>query len=219
MQLKLTSSNKGWHSLWFYLRNDSPTPFLEFTERMFDAQPSVWSYGPVKKGKKALVDLFKAISVLKDWGVRGAGVISAYHKRRVLPLMVRTRRLDEMIEGADLAGTVMSMEPLGDTKPCFHYKISRPPLLEDVAIHEANRLADVACKAKKDADVKKKKKKKQKMLAQLNRGKCRQGSDAEEDDEDDDKDDDDDDDDVYGGIDQEEDLGRRGLIEGIPPSE
>jgi hypothetical protein len=46
---------------------------------------------------------------LVDAGVTRAGVITAFHERRVLPLMRRARHLDEMVPNAPLEGTMLVM--------------------------------------------------------------------------------------------------------------
>ena len=35
----LSTSNKGWHSQWFYLKNDAAAPLPEFTERLIEEAP------------------------------------------------------------------------------------------------------------------------------------------------------------------------------------
>ena len=37
--MRLSTSNKGWHSRWFYLKNDATTPLLEFTGRLIEEAP------------------------------------------------------------------------------------------------------------------------------------------------------------------------------------
>jgi uncharacterized membrane-anchored protein len=44
--------------------------------------------------------------------VTGAGVIMAFHERRVLPLMRRARRLDEMVSNVPLEGTMLMTKEL-----------------------------------------------------------------------------------------------------------
>jgi hypothetical protein len=46
---------------------------------------------------------------LVDADVTRAGVIAAFHERRVLPLMRRARRLDEMVPNVPLEGTMLMM--------------------------------------------------------------------------------------------------------------
>ena len=40
--IRLSTSNKGWHSQWFYLKNDSAVPLSEFTERLIEEAPEQW---------------------------------------------------------------------------------------------------------------------------------------------------------------------------------
>ena len=48
MSIPLSKSNKGWHKLWFYLRNnDAPLPI--FTGHLIEEVPDVWRYGPFEK--------------------------------------------------------------------------------------------------------------------------------------------------------------------------
>ena len=85
----LSRSNKRWHALWFYVKNDATTLLPDFTGRLIEEALPVWEWGPPEKEKKRLRDLLNAIALLKNHGLRGAGVIGAYHARRVAPLMVR----------------------------------------------------------------------------------------------------------------------------------
>jgi hypothetical protein len=39
MSLQLSRSNKGWHAQWFYLKNDTTAPLLEFTGRLIEPVP------------------------------------------------------------------------------------------------------------------------------------------------------------------------------------
>ena len=34
--MRLSTSNKGWHSQWFYLKNDIAAPLPEFTRRLIE---------------------------------------------------------------------------------------------------------------------------------------------------------------------------------------
>ena len=38
----LSTSNKGWHSQWFYLKNNTATPLSEFTGRLIKEAPESW---------------------------------------------------------------------------------------------------------------------------------------------------------------------------------
>jgi hypothetical protein len=52
--------------------------------------------------------LLDALKRLRDRGLTVAGVITAFHRWRVLPLMASQLRLDQMEEGAPLEGCQMS---------------------------------------------------------------------------------------------------------------
>ena len=36
MSMRLLTSNKGWHSHWFYIKNDTATPLPAFIERLIE---------------------------------------------------------------------------------------------------------------------------------------------------------------------------------------
>ena len=38
----LSMSNKGWHSQWFYLKNDAAPPLPEFTGHLIEEAPEQW---------------------------------------------------------------------------------------------------------------------------------------------------------------------------------
>ena len=75
----------------------------------------MWRYGPVAKEQKRLDDLLKAIMTLKGHGLRGTGIIRAYHVRRLAPLMVLAllmykMKLDSAPEGMVMvAGEALSV--------------------------------------------------------------------------------------------------------------
>ena len=68
----------------------------------------MWSWGPPKKEKKRMHDILDAIVFLKSHGLHRAGVIEAYHARRVAPLMTRTLPLYRMMPGTQLDGTMLA---------------------------------------------------------------------------------------------------------------
>ena len=51
----LTSSNSGWHSEWFYLKNDPESPLPEYDGKWIDWAPEKWSYGPEKADCERLI--------------------------------------------------------------------------------------------------------------------------------------------------------------------
>ena len=71
-----------------------------------------WSWGIQLKDKKHLSYLLSALQVLKERGVKGAGIIGAYHARRVALLMARVLSLHRMMPGMSFKGTVLVDEAL-----------------------------------------------------------------------------------------------------------
>ena len=69
--------------------------------------PGTWSWGASDKEKKRLACYFRALQQLREAGLNRCSVVSAYHKRRIAPLMARTLPLYRMVEGTDLSRTVM----------------------------------------------------------------------------------------------------------------
>ena len=57
MSIPLLKSNKGWHKLWFYLRNDPANPLPVFSCRLVEEALEMWRYGPVAKEQKKLHEL------------------------------------------------------------------------------------------------------------------------------------------------------------------
>ena len=100
MPYQLFRSNKGWHSHWFYLKNDPAAPLTVFSERLIEEVPPSWPWGPPVKEKKRMHDLLEAIAFLKTRGLRGAGIIGGYHARRMAPLMAHVLSLNGMTPGA-----------------------------------------------------------------------------------------------------------------------
>ena len=52
--MRLSTSNKGWHSHWFYLKNDTASPLPEFSERLIEEAPDSWKWGVPEKDKKKI---------------------------------------------------------------------------------------------------------------------------------------------------------------------
>ena len=107
MSIPLLKSNKGWHKLWFYLRNDAIAPLPIFTGRLIEEAPDLWRYGTIEKEQKRLGDLLKAIATPKGHGLRGTDVIGAYHVRKLVPLMARTLPMWKMTPYSTPEATVM----------------------------------------------------------------------------------------------------------------
>jgi hypothetical protein len=69
-----------------------------------------WSYGIVEEDKLKLQPLLDALRRLLLRGLTADMVAVAFHRRRVLPLLQRQLRLDEMTPGISLEGSRMSHE-------------------------------------------------------------------------------------------------------------
>jgi hypothetical protein len=91
----LMSNHAGWDAQWFYIRNDGGL-FPPYTGRVITERPAHWPHG-VAQGLQARLDpLLAALRRLREEEVTAGVVISAFHRRRVLPLMERPLRLDQM---------------------------------------------------------------------------------------------------------------------------
>ena len=115
--MRLSTSNKGWHSQWFYLKNDTAAPLPEFTERLIEEASESWrKWGVPEKDKKKIRDHITAIHILKENGLKGSGVIRAYHARRVTSLMMHALLLYAMVPEASFDGTVLTEGALPNSK-------------------------------------------------------------------------------------------------------
>ena len=52
--MRLSTSNKGWHSQWFNLKNDTAAPLPEFTKRLIEEASESWRKWGVSKDKKKI---------------------------------------------------------------------------------------------------------------------------------------------------------------------
>jgi len=53
--MRLSTSNKRWHSQWFYLKNDATAALLEFTGRLIEEALESWrKWGVLEKDKKKI---------------------------------------------------------------------------------------------------------------------------------------------------------------------
>jgi len=59
--MRLSTSNKGWHSQWFYVKNDVAAPLPVFTGSYIVEAPESWGWGVMAKGKKHLNGLLAAL--------------------------------------------------------------------------------------------------------------------------------------------------------------
>jgi len=112
----MTSNHAGWDSQWFYLQNDDDL-LPAYTGRLISERPEHWKYGVVQAHQSRLDPLLGALKKLCEEGLTAALVLSVVHHRRVLPLMSRPLRMDEMgpcISSRDLEACRMSNEAPAD---------------------------------------------------------------------------------------------------------
>jgi hypothetical protein len=83
---------------------------------LIEEPPKSWGWGSIDMEKRRLGDLLKAIVLLKHHSPCATDVVGVYHVRRVAPLMVRALPLYRMTPEASLEGTVLSREPLRNSK-------------------------------------------------------------------------------------------------------
>ena len=127
MSIPLSKSNKGWHKLWFYLKNDAAAPLPIFTDRLIEEVPGVCRYGPIEKEQKRLGYLLKAITTIKCHILCGTSIIRAYHVRRLVPLMVHALPLYRMVPGVSFEGTVLVDEALPPSEVAQRIKEAMEP--------------------------------------------------------------------------------------------
>ena len=121
--MHLSTSNKGWHSQWFYLKNDATAPLPEFTGRLIEEALESWrKWGVPEKDKKKIRDHLAAIYILKERGLKGSGIIEAYHARRVAPLMTCVLPLYAMVPEASFNGKRLFEGALPNSKIAEHIK-------------------------------------------------------------------------------------------------
>ena len=128
----LLTSNKGWHSQWFYLKNDAIALLSEFIGRLIEEALEQWrKWGIPKKDKKKIRDHITAIHILKESGLKGSGVIRAYHARRVAPLTMHVLPLYVMVPKASFDRTVLTEGMLPNSEIAQHIKEVMEPLQDD----------------------------------------------------------------------------------------
>jgi len=108
----LSTNHAGWDSQWFCLRNDDNL-LPAYSGRLITEHPADWTYGVVQAHQSWLDPLLDTLKKLCMEGLTAALVLSAVHHRRVLPLMSRPLRMDEMgpgVSSRDLEACRMSNE-------------------------------------------------------------------------------------------------------------
>ena len=126
--MRLSTSNKGWHSQWFYLKNDAAAALPEFTGRLIEEAPEPWrKWGGPEKDKMKIQDHITTIHILKENGLKGLGVISAYHTRMMAPLMTRALSLYVMAPEASFDETTLAEVTLPNSEITQRIKEAMEP--------------------------------------------------------------------------------------------
>jgi len=107
----MPSSNRGWQSGWFYLRNDGGL-LPRYTGKMVTEVPQKWAWGAPAEEEKRLAPLLAGLQKLRDAEVTAAMVAIAFHKRSLLPLAQRRAYMFEMTRDVPWAGTKILAEPI-----------------------------------------------------------------------------------------------------------
>jgi hypothetical protein len=107
----MPSSNRGWQSGWFYLRNDGGL-LPEYTGKMVTECPQKWVWGAPAEEQKRLAPLLAGLKKLRDARVTAATVAMAFHKRSLLPLAQRRAFMFEMTRDVPWVGTRMLEAPV-----------------------------------------------------------------------------------------------------------
>jgi hypothetical protein len=107
----MPSSNRGWQSGWFYIRNDGGL-LPEYTGKMVTECPQKWVWGAPAEEQKRLAPLLARLEKLRDARVTAATVATAFHKRSLLPLAQRRAFMFEMTQDVPWVGTRMLEEPV-----------------------------------------------------------------------------------------------------------
>ena len=99
---------------------------------MIEEAPEQWRKWGVPEDKKKIRDHITAIRILKKNGLKGSGVIRAYHARRVAPLMTRALPLYAMAPKASFDETMLTEGTLPNSEIAQHIKDAMEPLWDDV---------------------------------------------------------------------------------------
>ena len=84
----MPSSNRGWQSRWFYIRNDGGL-LPKYTWKMVTECPQKWAWGAPAEEQKRLAPLLAGLEKLRGAQVTAATVATAFHKRSLLSLAHR----------------------------------------------------------------------------------------------------------------------------------
>nr|CAB3475711.1 unnamed protein product [Digitaria exilis] len=177
----MVSNNQDWDKGWFYLRNDGGR-LPPYIGKLLTKKQDYWSFGvSPPEQKEKLAPLTEALQRLSRHGLTAGGVISNFHRRRVLPLMQRRLPLYKMTPDADLTGTAMTPTsparrwlPEPPSQGVSRCQYSKPPVPEDKAVNRALAEKAKEAKARREARWKRKDRRKKKHLAE-NRERAEQG--------------------------------------------
>ena len=76
--------------------------------------PEKWRYGVLREEQSKLQPLLEGLERMRSRCITMAVVVAAFHRRRVLPLMARRRRLFDMRPDEPIEGIRMSAAALSD---------------------------------------------------------------------------------------------------------
>ena len=107
----MPSSNRGWQSGWFYLRNDGGL-LPEYTGKMVIESPQKWAWCAPAEEQKRLAPLLAGLEKLRDARVTAAVVAMAFHKSSLLPLAQRRAFMFGMTRDVPWVGTRMLEAPV-----------------------------------------------------------------------------------------------------------
>jgi hypothetical protein len=93
VSLLLKSSNRGWHSEWFYIKNDSAS-LHKFTRQAL-VPGDHWGWGPDKLEKKKVELILCEVQELKRSLVTGPGLCWTFFSLRIQPPKARAHPIWE----------------------------------------------------------------------------------------------------------------------------
>ena len=104
----------------------------EFIVCLIKEAPKQWrKWGILEKDKKKIKDHITAIHILKENGLKGSGIIGAYHTRRVAPLMMCALLLYAMVPEELFDGTALAEGTLPNSEITQRIKEVVEPLRDD----------------------------------------------------------------------------------------
>jgi len=126
----MPSSNRGWQSGWFYLRNNGGL-LLGYTGKMVTECPQKWAWGAPVEEQKRIGPLLAGLEKLRDARVTAATVATAFHKRSLLPLAQRRAFMFEMTQDVPWVGTRMLEAPVSASDIAARVSKTMHPDLKD----------------------------------------------------------------------------------------